>query len=254
VRLVEVADSDELGRRAAEFVLLQLAKKQDSVITFATGKTPLPLFRELVAASRTNPDLFRDAHFVTLDEYADIALDDRRRLLSWLRREFLQPAGIPDHKVVSFDPLADHRADCERIEAAIAALGGLDLAVLGLGPNGHLAFNEPGSSFDSRTHRVALAPESLLSNASYWGSPADVPAHGLTLGLGTIKQARQILLLVSGEGKADIVSRLLRQPVSETIPASLLLLCDHSIMIADDASLSRSRLGQLQRQGNTSIR
>ncbi|MGH6875141.1 MAG: 6-phosphogluconolactonase, partial [Aestuariivirgaceae bacterium] len=161
-------------------------------------------------------------------------------LFSWLRREFLEPAGIHDQQVIAFDPLADHQADCKRIEETIAALGGLDMAVLGLGPNGHLGFNEPGSSFDSLTRKVKLAPQSIISNASYWGSVTDVPEHGLTLGLGTLRQARSIVLLVSGAGKAEIVSRLMREPVSEMLPASLLRLCPQSIMIADRACLTHA--------------
>jgi glucosamine-6-phosphate deaminase len=146
--------------------------------------------------------------------------------------------------VIAFDPLADHKSECQRIEETVTALGGLDMAVLGLGPNGHLGFNEPGSSFDSRTRKVALAPESIVSNSSYWGSMADVPAHGLTLGLGTLREARTILVLVSGRAKADIIARLLREPISESLPASILRLCPHSTLIADRAALSKEQRHQ----------
>jgi glucosamine-6-phosphate deaminase len=239
VRIFEVLDAAGLAQRAADLVLKQVAAKPESLITLATGNTPLPLFRELVAASKMNRRLFARACFVTLDEYADIAHADRRRLLHWLRREFLEPAGIHDRQVVAFDPLADHRIECQRIEDAIRARGGLDMAVLGLGPNGHLGFNEPGSSFDSRTRKVTLAPESIVSNAAYWGSRAEVPVHGLTLGLGTLRESRSILVLVSGRAKADIVGRLMREPVSETIPATMLRLCSQSVVIADRASLAQ---------------
>lgn len=239
MRLVEAEHSDDVGRRAAALVFQQLRAKPESVITLATGSTPLPLFRELVAASKSDPGLFRRAYFVTLDEYAGIAHDDRRRLLNWLRREFLEPAGIHDRQLIAFDPLADPAAECPRIEKAIEARGGLDLAVLGLGPNGHLGFNEPGSSFASRTRMVPLAAESIISNAAYWGKEEDVPKHALTLGLGTLKQARLIILMVSGMGKADVLASLLSGPISECMPASLLRLCSTCNVIADRASLSR---------------
>lgn len=243
MKIVEVEGRDDLGRQAAELVTRQLWEKPNSVITLPAGNTPLPLFRELVAATRSNPKLFQYANFVTLDEYADIAPDDRRRLLNWLNREFFDPAGIRKPQVIAFDPSADEEAECRRIEEKLEALGGLDLAVLGLGPNGHLGFNEPGSSFDSRARKVALAPQSIVSNSTYWGSAADVPAHGLTLGLGTLREARTILVLVSGHAKRNIVSRLLTEPISESIPASMLRLCPHSILMADRDSLSEAFLG-----------
>jgi glucosamine-6-phosphate deaminase len=241
VKIVEVEDRTALGGKAAEFIIRQLQERPGSVMTFPTGNTPLPLFRELVAASRSYPGLFERARFVTLDEYAGIARDDRRRLLSWLSREFLIPAAIRDSQIIAFDPLADAEAECKRIEDSVEALGGLDLAVLGLGPNGHLGFNEPGSSFDSRTRKVALAAESIASNSTYWGSKADVPTHGLTLGLGTLSEARAIIVLVSGEAKADILLRLFSEPIGESIPASVLRLCPQATIIADRQSLSGVR-------------
>lgn len=241
MRLVEVEDARELGREAMELVVRQITTKPSSLISLPAGNTPLPMFRELVAASRREPQLFGKARFITLDEYADIAHDDRRRLLSWLRREFLDPSGVRPDQIIAFDPVADHRTECERIETAIASLGGLDLAVLGLGPNGHLGFNEPGSSFDSRTRRVPLAAESISSNAVYWGKEADVPRHGLTLGLATLREARSLLLLVSSASKAPILARLMQEPISEALPATMLRLCDHSLLMADRAA--RSQLG-----------
>jgi glucosamine-6-phosphate deaminase len=243
VKLLEAENSEDLGQKAAELVLRQLRAKPRSLITLATGNTPLPMFRELVAASKSQHHLFESALFVTLDEYADIGYDDRRRLLNWLRREFLEPAVIRDNQILAFDARGDHWADCQRIEGAIATLGGLDLAVLGLGPNGHIGFNEPGSAFDSVTRKVPLAPESIVSNASYWGTSADVPSHALTLGLGTLKRAKSIVLLVSGAGKAEILSRLINEPVSESLPASLLRLCPQSILIADRQALLGLREG-----------
>ena len=238
MKIVEVENGNDIGQKAAEVVIRQLRDKPSSVVTFPTGNTPLPLFRELAAASKSHPRLFEHAHFVTLDEYADIARKDRRRLFSWLSREFFAPAAIRKEQVIAFDPSADDEVECRRIEERMEALGGLDLAVLGLGPNGHLGFNEPGSCFDSRARKVALAPESIVSNSTYWGSEADVPTHGLTLGLGTLREARAILVLVSGRAKAHIVSRLLKEPISEGIPASVLRLCPQSTLMADRESLS----------------
>ena len=109
MKIVEVEDRADLGRKAAEIVIRQLLERPNSVITFPTGNTPLPLFRELVAASKTHPHLFEQARFVTLDEYAGIARNDRRRLLSWLSREFLVPAAIREQQVIAFDSTSSRR-------------------------------------------------------------------------------------------------------------------------------------------------
>ena len=239
MRVIEAEDHEDLGRKARDVVVGVLRKKPASLISLATGNTPVPMFRELAAVAGTDPLLFHQARFVTLDEYADIGSGDKRRLLSWLNRAFISPAGIDPQRIIAFDPEADHLIECARMEGAIAEHGGLDLAVLGLGPNGHIGFNEPGSSFASRTRKVALAAESIQSNASYWGNEADVPRSGLTLGIGTLREARSILLLASGASKAGIVARLLQEPVGEALPASVLRLCANASLLADHAALSK---------------
>jgi glucosamine-6-phosphate deaminase len=239
VKLIEAENHEDLSRKARDVVVRLLRTKPASLITLATGNTPVPMFRKLAAVARTNPQLFRQARFVTLDEYADIRSSDRRRLLSWLNREFTSRAGIDPQRIIAFNPAADHLIECARIEDAIAQYGGLDLAVLGLGPNGHIGFNEPGSSFAGRTRKVTLAGESIRSNAAYWGSEADVPPSGLTLGIGTLCEARSILLLASGDSKAEIVARLIHDPVGEALPASVLRLCANAFLLADRAALSK---------------
>ena len=123
----------------------------------ATRHVPRPGGR----SCRREPSNFARARFVTLDEYAGIGPADRRRLLLWLRTALLDRIGVGEDRVVAFDPAAEPVAEAARVEAAIAAHGGIDLAVVGLGPNGHLGFNEPGSAFDSRARRVTLTPESI---------------------------------------------------------------------------------------------
>ena len=178
--------------------------------------------------------------FVTLDEYAGIRRDDPRRLFSWLKRELFDPLGIVASHIHAFDPQAAPEAEAERIERAITDAGGIDLAVLGLGPNGHLGFNEPGSAIDSRTRQVTLAVESITSNAAYWGSEAAVPHQAFTLGLGTLHEARQCLLIVSGMAKAQILARALEGPIEPDLPASLLRCHSNATVVADLAALGKS--------------
>jgi glucosamine-6-phosphate deaminase len=239
IRLVEASDYTDLSRRAARLVNAAVAAKPDAVVVFPTGETPLGLFRELVAARHAGAFDASRMHVVTLDEYFGIAGDDRRRLFLWLRRELLDPLAIPGAHIDAFDPAAtDPAAEAARIEEVIARLGGIDLAVLGLGANGHLGFNEPGSPFASRARHVTLAPESIRSNAAYWGSEAAVPRDAVTLGLGTIAEARSVLVLASGGRKAPALARALAGPIGPEVPATVLRGHPATTVIADRAALA----------------
>jgi glucosamine-6-phosphate deaminase len=238
MKVVTADDYDDLSRCAAALVIDAVRDRPESVLVLPTGATPLGMFRELAAAAAAGTADFGRARFVTLDDYAGIEAADRRRLLLWLRRELLDPIGIAEDRIVAFDPTAAPLEEAARIEAAIAGWGGIDLAVVGLGPNGHLAFNEPGSAFDSRARRITLTPESIRSNAAYWGAEADVPRKGFTLGLGTLQDARRLVLIASGAGKRDILARTLHGPIGEDVPATLLRVHPHATVIADRAALA----------------
>lgn len=240
MNVVEAADYADLSLRAADIILAQIKAKPDSLLVLPTGRTPLGTFRALGAAHRRGDADFSLCRLAMLDEYVSIAPDDRRRLYHWIGRELIDPLGLPTTSVVAFDPMADPDLESRCVETAIAALGGIDLAVLGLGPNGHLGMNEPGSKFDSRTRLVTLAPESIRSNAAYWGSEADVPRQGMTLGLGTLSAARSILLLVSGAGKAGILETMLTGPISTDVPATTLRRHPACTIVADRPALRRA--------------
>lgn len=238
--LIAVGDAALLAAEAARLVRAQLAAKPDSLLVVPTGATPLGMFGALVEAAEAGAADFGRCRFAILDEYRDIAPDDRRSLQGWLRREFLDPLGVAVERVIAFDARAAPEEEAARVEEAIAAAGGIDFAVVGLGPNGHLGFNEPGSPFDSRTRRVVLTPESIRSNAAYWGSEDAVPLEGFTLGLGTLRAARRLMLLASGERKRDILARTLAGPVGPAVPATLLRLHADAIVLADRAALGQA--------------
>jgi glucosamine-6-phosphate deaminase len=238
LKVIAAEDYDDLSRRAAALVFEQVARKPHSVLVFPTGATPLGLFRELVAAVRGRRLNLSAASFVVLDEYAGIPPGDRRSLAAWLQRELLDPIGIVPSQLIGFDPLApDAATEGQRVEAEIARRGGIDLAILGLGPNGHLGFNEPGTAFGTHSSRVSLSAASITSNAAYWGSEADVPRTGFTLGLGTLLAADQLALIVSGAHKAEILARMLTGPVSIDLPATIVRLHPRSYVLADEAAL-----------------
>lgn len=246
MRIVEAEDYSDLSERACEIVAGQLRAKPASVCVFPTGQTPLGMFSRLVAARQASAIDTGAIRIVTLDEYAGIAADDSRRLFLWLQRALLRPLGVADDKVYAIDPAAaDPVAEASRMEAVIADLGGIDLAVLGLGENGHLGFNEPGSPFDSRTRLVNLSDQSIAANAAYWGSASKVPPAAITLGLGTILEARKIVLLAGGKRKADILARAVHGPIGPDVPASSLRLHPDVTAIADRDALSRTGEGSV---------
>ena len=236
MRLIIADQYDDMSRVAAGLVREQLARKPASLLVFPTGATPLGLFRQLVDEARSGRIDASALRVAVLDEYAGLPKGDRRSLTDWLRRELLLPLGIPDDRLVAFDPAGDAEAEGPRIEAAIRAAGGLDLAILGLGPNGHIGFNEPGSPFSCRSRLATLSPASIRSNAAYWGSEADVPRTGFTLGLGTLLEARRMALAVSGVHKSNILSRVIGSPPSLELPATIVHAHPDAVVIADRAA------------------
>jgi glucosamine-6-phosphate deaminase len=239
MKIEAVEDYEELSARAASLFIGQAKKRPDSVCVLPTGRTPEGLFRLLVDAHHRNGVNFSRLRFVTLDEYAGIRRDDRRCLYQWLRRALFDPIGISMDQVAAFNPASvEPDAEAARIEMAIAAWGGIDLAIVGLGPNGHVGFNEPGSTADSRARQVALTEESIVSNARYWGSKQDVPRSAYTLGIATLREARSIILMASGIAKAAILARALEGPESPDIPASLLRSHVGFTVLADREALS----------------
>jgi glucosamine-6-phosphate deaminase len=234
MRLHVVKDPKELAERAAAIVAATVRRKRSAIIAFPTGHTPLGLYQRLSAM----PDL--DASrmsVVSIDEYLGVAPDDETSLFGWLRRVAIEPLGIPPDRVlrVPADDPNPARA-CRAFERHIKRIGGLDLAVLGLGWNGHVAFNEPGSRASSRTRVVALTPGTVARNRRYWKG-REPPSHGVTIGIRTLLEARRILLLVAGEEKAAVLHAALRGPITPKVPASLVRQ-GRLTVIADRAAAS----------------
>jgi glucosamine-6-phosphate deaminase len=241
MNLVVTKDYEQLSAAAADAVVECIRQQPDLLLVLPTGNTPLGMYRHLVGRVQRGEVSFEQARLVELDEYLGIGLDDPRSLYRWLDEVFITPAGFSPDRVLRFDSTAaDPAREAARVEAALEAEGGIGLLVLGLGPNGHLGFNEPGSPFDSRTRAIDLTPESIESNARYWGSADLVPCcRALTLGLGTLSAARQTLLLVSGAAKADILAETLHGPIEVGVPATLLRTLDNVTVIADDLAASQ---------------
>lgn len=208
-------DADTLAERAADLIGDALVEKPTLSVLVATGHTPMATYAEL---ARRGLDASR-LTAVQLDEYLGVGEDDPRSLWGWMRRSFVEPLGVKE--VVRLGDAPDPDEACRRYELEVSALGGIDLAVLGLGPNGHLGFNEPPCGPGARTRGVTLTPASLASNAAYWGD-LPVPSRALTAGMDVILAAKRIILLVSGAHKRDILARALREPPTPEVPASWL--------------------------------
>lgn len=235
--VLQTDDYDALSLAAADIVADTIAAKPDAAVVLATGDTPVGMFRELAARrERGELDLTR-IHVFQLDEYLGIGPDDRRSLLGWMRRSFLGPLALPDESLTTLPGDADDpHAACQDYADAVVAAGGYDLAVLGLGPNGHLGYNEPPSDPLSPTRVVDLTPESIESAAYYWGSTDQVPPQALTAGMDLLLAAKRILLLVSGPHKRTILRRSVMEPPSPAVPASYLQGIEGVTIIADRAA------------------
>ena len=238
--LTVVPDEAAMSRLAADAVTETAGRAPEAAVAVPTGSTPLGMYGALVERVRRGElDLSR-LHVYCLDDYLGVTPDDPNSLTGWLRRAFLEPAGIDParvHAVPANDPEPEQAA--ARYEAELAARGGLELAVLGLGPNGHVAYNEPGSAADSRTRVVDLTPESIAQASAYWEGTQPIPRRAMTVGVGTLLEARRIVLIVSGEGKAEMLRRALQEPMSATVPASWLRHAGRRLeVIADEAAAS----------------
>lgn len=216
-----------------------VAERPDAVLLLATGDTPIGGFRVLARRAAQGAVDLSAVQVVQLDEYVGVPDDDRRSLYGWLEREFLTPLGIPAERVTRFHVSvpAEVDASCRAMDAAVATLGGLDLALLGVGPNGHLGFNEPPSPADAPTREVPLAPASIVSNAVYWGGEDQVPRSAVTVGMAPILAAREVALVVRGAHKRDILQRTLHGPETPDLPASLARRAARLTVVADEAAL-----------------
>jgi glucosamine-6-phosphate deaminase len=223
VQLNWMDDAAELAEHAAQHVAAVLKDKPDAVIALPTGNTPLGLYRRLRRADELSCDR---ARFFNLDEFVGKAPDDPDSYGAFLWKHVFHPLGISAMQVrLLRGDTPDPAAECRSFDGAIAAARGLDLAILGLGTNGHVAFNEPGSAWDSPTREVVLSDATRLAQRGLYANKEAVPQRGLTMGLREIRAARAILLLVSGHGKGTAFGAFLRGRPDLEWPVTALL--DH---------------------------
>jgi glucosamine-6-phosphate deaminase len=237
MRLIVAEDYEAMSQVGADFVAAVIADRPDATVLVATGDTPMGLYRELAARRQRGELDTSRLRAIQLDEYLGLGADDRRSLYGWMTRAFVEPLGIPAANVIQLPgQTPDPEAACRDFDAAVAAAGGIDLAILGLGPNGHLGFNEPPVVANAPTRVIELTPESLESNARYWGGLDQVPLRALTAGMAMLLAAREILLVVSGAHKREILHRTLHGPITGDVPASYLRQAENVTVLADRAA------------------
>jgi glucosamine-6-phosphate deaminase len=245
MEVVPLGSAGEIAMAAADIIEAVVRRKPAAVLGLATGSTPLPAYQELIRRHEAGVGpAYAGVTCFNLDEYVGLAPGHEQSYRATIARELTDGLGISPGQVNGPDPSPDGLPTAgERYEALIAAAGGIDVQFLGIGTDGHLAFNEPGSSLASRTRIKTLTAQTRKDNARFFGSPDEVPTHVLTQGLGTILQARHLLLIVTGESKAAAVAAAVEGPLSASCPASVLQLHPHVSVLLDPPAASR--LGRL---------
>ncbi|WP_456825907.1 glucosamine-6-phosphate deaminase [Cellulomonas sp. P5_E12] len=247
---VVIAPGSELGRLAAAAIEQLVRAQPDAVLGLATGSSPLAVYDELARRYTEHGLSFARTRAFMLDEYVGLAADHPERYRNVIETEIASRVDFAPGAVQGPDGLAeDLVAACAAYEDAIAAVGGVDLQLLGIGTDGHIAFNEPGSSLASRTRIKTLTRQTREDNARFFGGDIDqVPQHCLTQGLATIMAARHLVLLATGRGKAEAVHQLVEGPVSAMWPATILQHHPHVTVLVDDAAASRLQLADYYRE------
>ena len=240
MQIVITKDYEAMSRSAAAVIAAQVIAKPDSVLGLATGSTPVGLYRNLAAGCAAGDLDFSHITTVNLDEYAGLDGTHDQSYRYFMNHNLFDHVNIDKANTnVPNGKAADPDAECERYEALLKKLGPADIQLLGMGHNGHIGFNEPGEAYELETHVVDLAESTIAANARFFACKEDVPRQALTMGIKSIMQARQILVVVSGEGKADIVKAAFAGPVTPQVPASILQLHPNVTLVGDKAALSR---------------
>lgn len=239
MNIIKVKDYEEMSVEAAKFLINKVKQSPDLRLGLATGGTPEGMYRYLIKDHKENHTTYSRAITFNLDEYIGLPPHHPNSYRYYMNSRLFDHIDIEESRVhIPRGDLENPEAECTIYEELIQKNNGIDLQVLGIGANGHIGFNEPGSSMQSRTHIVELTPSTRSANARYFDSLEEVPTHAITMGIATIMESKEILLLASGAHKSGAIKRLLEGGVSEEFPASILNEHSQVTIIADEAALS----------------
>ncbi|MDO5699876.1 MAG: glucosamine-6-phosphate deaminase [Bowdeniella nasicola] len=249
MRVIIERRKDVLAELGAESVIRTLQEKPHAVIGFATGSSPVGVYERLAAAYRQGRVSFREAWGFQLDEYIGLPEDHPQRYRNVIRDAIESRVDFSPGRVHAPDGLAsDLEAAGPRYDRMIEQAGGVDVQILGIGSNGHVAFNEPGTSFSAGTHVETLTTQTRIDNSRFFdGDVSQVPTHSLTQGMGTIMKARRLLLFAHGEGKAKAIAQLVEGAVSARWPGTIMQHHPDMTVLIDEAAASQLELGDYYR-------
>lgn len=240
MNLIRANSYDDMSLKAANLILAQVTMKPDSVLGLATGSTPIGTYQQLIERFRAGDVDFSRVRTVNLDEYRGLTREDPQSYYYFMQEHLFSHINIaPDASFIPDGMNDDAQAVCDAYEETICGLGGVDLQLLGLGNNGHIGFNEPGEVFEKETHCVDLARSTIEANARFFASVDDVPTQAYTMGIQTIMNAKKILVIVNGAGKAEILKKAFYGPVTPEVPASILQMHPDVTVIADETACAQ---------------
>ncbi len=243
IQLLSAVNASIAGNIGADLLAAAILEKPDCLLGLATGSTPVPLYHALIAKHQAGQLDFNQVRSVNLDEYVGLKGDHPQSYRYFMNEVLFSKINIRQENTKVPDGIAaDQNACCEAYESQIKAWGGIDYQLLGIGQNGHIGFNEPAAVFSRRTQVVALTASTREANKRFFDRLEDVPTHAITMGIGTIMTARKILLVCTGEQKAEILEKSLFGEIDPQVPASVLQLHRRLTVVADEAALSTIRL------------
>ena len=240
MKIIRAKDYQDMSRKAANIISAQVIMKPDCVLGLATGGTPVGTYAQLVDWYNKGDLDFSEVTTVNLDEYRGLPKEHPQSYWYFMNENLFSKVNIDPAKTNLPDGTnLDTAAECARYNDIIHKLGGIDLQLLGIGPNGHIGFNEPGEAFELETHCIDLAPTTIEANKRFFdGNEALVPKQAYTMGIKTIMQARKVLVVANGKAKAQAVKDAVTGPVTPACPGSILQLHPDCILVADEEALS----------------
>lgn len=245
MKIYQAKNYQEMSRKAANIISAQIIMKPDAVLGLATGSTPVGTYQQLIDWYKKGDLDFSEIRSVNLDEYKGLSADNDQSYAYFMRVNLFDSVNIKKENTnIPNGLVEDPDLECTRYNAVIRNLGGIDLQLLGLGGNGHIGFNEPGASYEKETHCVKLTENTIQANSRFFEKMEDVPRYAYTMGIKNIMQARRILLIASGENKAEALYQALYGPITPAVPASILQLHNNVSVVADEDALSVCRKHQ----------
>ncbi|EOD00097.1 glucosamine-6-phosphate deaminase [Caldisalinibacter kiritimatiensis] len=239
MKILIVNDYTEMSRKAANIVASQIILKNDSVIGLATGDTPKGMYKELVRLYNNGDIDFTEVKTFNLDEYYGLDKTNSQSYHYYMMENLFNHVNIKRENINIPNGMAESiEKECEEYERKIEEAGGIDLQVLGIGRNGHIGFNEPDLKFEAKTHLVRLDDDTIKANSRFFESIEEVPTLAISMGIKTIMHARKIILLASGEGKAEAIYKTVKGKITPEMPASVLQLHPDVTLIVDKKAAS----------------